>query len=329
MTHLRRVIVLATLLATAGCMELQRALNPQSGGAEEERGYGPVATNEGDDEGIPELPEDLEEVVTESGLRYIDIEEGTGAVPEDGDEIEAHYTGWLEDGTEFDRSLDRDQPVTFVLGAGEVIDGWDEGVAGMREGGRRRLIIPPELAYGEAGRPPSIPPNATLIFDVELIAVHLADGEGDGDDAEGETSDAEQDDGADEEEDEEGIPELPEDLEEVVTESGLRYIDIEEGTGAVPEDGDEIEAHYTGWLEDGTEADSSLDSDQPFVFVLGAGVVIDGWEEGVATMRVGGRRRFIIPPELAYGEAGRPPVIPPNATVIFDIELIAVHSADG
>jgi len=189
MTHLRHVIVLTALLATVGCMELQRALNPQGGGGEEERGYGPVVTDETsdveeddgadeeeDEQGIPELPEGLEEVVTESGLRYIDIEEGTGPVPEDGDEIEAHYTGWLEDGTEFDSSLDRDQPVTFVLGAGAVIDGWQEGFAGMREGGQRRLIIPPELAYGEAGRPPSIPPNATLLFDVELIAVHPADG---------------------------------------------------------------------------------------------------------------------------------------------------------
>ena len=119
----------------------------------------------------PELSDDLEEVTTETGLRYIDIEEGTGTQPEPGDSIEAHYTGWLEDGTKFDSSLDRGDPITFTLEVSSVIQGWHEGLANMREGGRRRLIIPPELGYGESRNGP-IPPNATLIFDVELLAVN-------------------------------------------------------------------------------------------------------------------------------------------------------------
>ena len=121
----------------------------------------------------PELPDDLEEVTTDTGLRYIDVEVGTGAEAESGDALQVHYTGWLEeDGTKFDSSLDRGEPVVFTLDVSSRIQGWHEGFAGMREGSKRRLIIPPELAYGESGFGASIPPNATLIFDVELLAVN-------------------------------------------------------------------------------------------------------------------------------------------------------------
>ena len=112
-----------------------------------------------------------EPTVTASGLQFIDIEVGTGDSPQSGQTVEVHYTGWLADGTKFDSSLDRGQPFSFVLGAGRVIAGWDEGVASMKVGGERRLIIPPELAYGESGYPPVIPANAELTFDVELLAI--------------------------------------------------------------------------------------------------------------------------------------------------------------
>jgi len=109
--------------------------------------------------------------VTASGLQIIDIEVGTGDSPQSGQAVEVHYTGWLADGTKFDSSLDRGQPFSFVLGAGQVIQGWDEGVASMKVGGKRRLIIPPELAYGESGYPPVIPPNTEITFEVELLAI--------------------------------------------------------------------------------------------------------------------------------------------------------------
>lgn len=108
---------------------------------------------------------------SESGLQFVDIEVGTGDPCQPGQTVEVHYTGWLADGTKFDSSLDRGQPFIFVVGGGQVIAGWDEGVAGMKVGGKRRLILPPELAYGEAGRPPVIPPNAQLTFDVELLDI--------------------------------------------------------------------------------------------------------------------------------------------------------------
>jgi FKBP-type peptidyl-prolyl cis-trans isomerase FkpA len=106
---------------------------------------------------------------TPTGLAYEDVETGSGEEATPGKVAVVHYTGWLTDGTKFDSSRDRGEPFSFPLGAGQVIPGWDQGVAGMKVGGRRKLVIPPELGYGETGSPPVIPPSATLVFDVELV----------------------------------------------------------------------------------------------------------------------------------------------------------------
>lgn len=111
------------------------------------------------------------EVVTGSGLKYVDQTVGTGEVAVAGKTTIVHYTGWLENGTKFDSSVDRGQPFSFPLGAGRVIKGWDEGVQGMKVGGKRKLTIPSDLGYGARGAGGVIPPNATLIFDVELVEV--------------------------------------------------------------------------------------------------------------------------------------------------------------
>lgn len=111
-------------------------------------------------------------ITTASGLRYTDLIEGTGASPQTGQRVRVHYTGTLEDGTKFDSSRDRNRPFDFTIGVGQVIRGWDEGVATMKVGGRRQLIIPPDLGYGARGAGGVIPPNATLIFDVELLQVN-------------------------------------------------------------------------------------------------------------------------------------------------------------
>lgn len=113
----------------------------------------------------------MSERLLDSGLKYQDLEPGTGDKAEAGMKVSVHYSGWLENGSKFDSSLDRNEPFSFVLGKGQVIRGWDEGVAGMLVGGKRRLSIPPQLGYGSRGAGGVIPPNATLIFEVELLAV--------------------------------------------------------------------------------------------------------------------------------------------------------------
>jgi peptidylprolyl isomerase len=237
-------------------------------------------------------------VVTDSGLKYYDLEEGEGSPAESGEVVTVHYTGWLEDGAKFDSSIDRGRPLSFSLGAGMIIPGWDEGVTGMKVGGKRQIVIPPELAYGSEGAGGVIPPDTTIILDVEMVDITP------------------------------GSPDAPAEVdpdEYVVTDSGLKYYDLVEGDGAEAEPGQTVLVHYTGWLEDGTKFDSSLDRGQPFTFVLGSGQVIAGWDEGVAGMKVGGRRQLVIPADLGYGAQGSGGTIPPNATLIFDVELTGIE----
>lgn len=242
--------------------------------------------------------ENGESMTTESGLQYVEIEPGTGEQAKAGDLVAVHYVGTLEDGTEFDNSLNRGAPIEFVLGKGMVIQGWDEGIAMMKEGGKATLIIPPELGYGAQGAGGVIPGNATLTFDVELVSVQPGPP---------------------------GAPEAPTAVEEadyIVTDSGLKYYDLKAGSGEPPTPGSSVIVHYTGWLTDGTKFDSSLDRGQPFSFPLGQGRVIAGWDEGVASMTPGTVRQLVIPPELGYGERGAGNVIPPNATLVFEVELL-------
>jgi FKBP-type peptidyl-prolyl cis-trans isomerase len=117
---------------------------------------------------------DEEIIETATGLGYVEIVEGTGPRPKAGDTVNVHYTGWLKSGQKFDSSLDRGQPLSFPIGKGRVIKGWDEGVATMKVGGKRKLVIPAHLGYGDRGAGGIIPPGATLIFEVELLGIDKA-----------------------------------------------------------------------------------------------------------------------------------------------------------
>lgn len=234
-------------------------------------------------------------VTTSAGLQYTETVLGAGPKPNAGDIVLVHYTGSLQDGTVFDSSYNRGEPLRFVLGAGQVIPGWDAGIAMMNEGGQAVLVIPPELAYGETGASGVIPPNATLVFDVELVEVQP------------------------------GAPAAPTAVDEsafTVAANGLKQADLVIGDGPTPMLGQLIVVHYTGWLQDGGKFDSSIDYGEPFTFNLGMGQVIGGWDQGLVGMKVGGKRQLVVPPELAYGETGAGGVIPPNATLIFEVELL-------
>ena len=245
-------------------------------------------------------------VTLASGLQYVEMAKGSGESPRLGNALTAHYTGTLEDGTEFDSSRDGN-PFVFVLGAGEVIKGWDEGFATMRVGGKRKLIIPPDLAYGPQGTPDgTTPPNATIVFEVELLEIQPIG-------------------------------------QEIVTQSGLRYTDLDPGRNerrqaVSPKEGEEVVVHYRGTLPDGASFVDTEAQGGPYTFVLGGGTEIRGFEEGISTMKVGGLRRLIVPPDLAYGDepkeftiGDKPVTIQPNTTLTFLIRLVGIHdpSAQG
>jgi peptidylprolyl isomerase len=306
--YLLFMLIIATLTACSGAPTVEAPASDAAAPTEE---AAPAAVHEAPVEepapaeevaaetetsGEPPL-RDGEVQTTASGLQYIMLEEGDGPSPQPGDLVKVNYVGMLEDGTEFDNSYARGEPIQFPIGQGMVIPGWEEGIALLKVGSKAQLIIPSELAYGEAGAGGVIPPNATLYFDVELVDIP------------------------------DGSPESPIEVAEAdftTTDSGLKYYDIETGNGPMPTEGQAVTAHYTGWLEDGTKFDSSLDRGQPFMFMVGQGMVIPGWDEAVLTMKVGGKRQLVIPAELAYGEAGAGGgVIPPNATLIFELELLS------
>jgi len=239
--------------------------------------------------------------IEKDGVRYYDIKVGEGeelTKPES--IIQINYAGFLVDGKEFASSTQLGQPISVPLNQmGPALSGFPVGVMGMKVGGKRKMVLPPDKAYGEQGQPPQIPANAALIWDIELLAIDPWD----------------------------KLPAvLPGDPvtgEPTKTESGLAYYELKVGEGEQPAGPETtVKVHYTGYTVDGKKFDSSVDRNEPASFALNG--VIPGWTEGVGSMKVGGKRKLVIPYALAYGEGGRGPSIPPKATLIFDVELLEI-----
>lgn len=233
---------------------------------------------------------------TDSGLKYLIKNETSDKKAVAGDFVTVHYLGILPDGTKFDSSYDRKEPIRFELGIGRVIVGWEEGISLLKKGEKALLIIPPDLGYGNRNIG-IIPANSTLIFQVELVDIT-----------------------------DPPTIEAYDITGKVIseTESGLKFILIHKTNGIQAAAGNTVTVHYSGYLEDGSMFDSSLKIDQPFQFLLGAGQVIPGWDEGISLMKKGEKARLIIPSSLAYGDEGIPGIIPEKATLIFDVELLDV-----
>ena len=201
--------------------------------------------------------------------------QGTGDSVVDFDFVSVEYTGKLRDGKVFDSSVGKD-PISFIIGVSQVIPGWDQGILGMKVGGKRTLVIPPSLAYGKTGFPPVIPANSTLTFEVTLKKIERAN------------------------------------IETTAEGSGDK---------AVP--GDTLELNYKGTFPDGKQFDSSLDKGRtPILVQVGRLNMIPGFVQGLLGVKAGEKRKITIPPSMAYGVKGRPPIIPPDSTLVFEIEVL-------
>lgn len=253
------------------------------------------------------------EVVTlESGLQFLDDSLGTGREAKENDLCTIHFAGWIVNDTSklfsdwradqnkmqfsIGDSKLRNQPLKFVIGTNSFIKGSDEGIYGMKIGGKRTIVIPSKLAYGEAGIGP-VPPNTDLKVVVELVDVK-----------------------------DRVVVEMWDVPESLIKEtlSGLKYAIVVEGEGANADSGKVVTVNYSGFLLDGTKFDSSVERDEPFSLILGMKQVIPGWEEGLKFMKKGSKVRLIVPPQLGYGatEVGK---IPANSTLIFDVEMIDIQ----
>jgi peptidylprolyl isomerase len=246
----------------------------------------------------PTIVNSTDLITTDSGLQYYDILLGNGDEAIYRSNVATHYKIWVkgEESDIFIASSYSAESVPFVLGRSDsIFPGWEEGVFGMRKGGKRLLIIPPNLAFGDESNS-GIPANSTLMMEIELVSVDQPD----------------------------TISEVDEDAYTLM-DSGLKYYDLKNGQGEAVASGQSVVVDYTGWLEDGTQFDSSQEYGQSFTFVLGEGQVITGWDQGIVGMQVGGIRQLVIPPELGYGTAGGGNVIPPDATLIFRVELLKIQ----
>jgi len=248
---------------------------------------------------------------SETGLIYEDTRIGLGPKAKKGDQVTVNFSILTLDETEIFSTTQQGDPVFFELGQPFDTQGMDEALLKMREGGKARIIMPSNLAFGDKGRGNIIPPYTSLISDIELVKIQSK--KEFSDDLQGQEVDIIKKYLKDN-----GISASP-------TASGLYYVEREKGTGPAPQTGDKVKVWYTGKLVDGTVFDASENRGQPYEFPLGQGRVIKGWDEGIALMKQGGKATLIIPSKLGYGERGSGQRIPPFSPLVFDVELQEVN----
>ena len=236
------------------------------------------------------------EFETESGLKYTIQKAGQGERAEIGKIVVVNYVGMLTDSSVFDNSYGKGKAFRFELGAGKVIKGWDEGIALLNVGDSATLILPPHLGYGSKENA-RIPANSTLIFNVKLEDVLHPAAEWD-----------------------------PGKADTTQIQDGLSIIWLKKNEdGKKPQRGNSVLVHYSGYFRNGKKFDSSVDKGDPITFPIGQGMVIQGWDLGISQLRKGEKAKLLISPELGYGSRGYYNFIPPNANLIFDVELLEVY----
>jgi len=252
----------------------------------------------------------------ESGLMFVNDTLGTGAVAKRGEFISVNFRAWvIKDSTNLFSDWTKDtsrvksrigdsykfkRPIKYVLGPkGGFVKGSTEGIEGMKEGGTRTIIIPSKLAYGEKGFR-TIPPNSSIKLVVQLLAAH-------------ELTKVE--------------PWKVDSTKYKTTKSGLKYIVVKEGIGAVPDSGDIITLNYSGYFTNGKKFDSSVERGDPISYPFKIQRMIPGWQEATAMMKKGSKYRLLVPPKLAYGKRaiGK---IPANSTLMFDVEMVDIKKPE-
>ena len=261
----------------------------------------------------------------ESGIYFMSEKKGRGKKPEKGEMVSLHMIVGLVNGTQIFSTYDRGEPIEIEYGQKFDTEGLEDGLGLMRKGGKAKLIVPSSMGFGAEQRGQVIPPYSTLLYNVELVNIRskaeyekeqvAARAKRESEDVKRKTEEGDM------------IEAYLKDnnITAFPRESGLIYISKEDGTGTQAEDGKKVSVHYTGKLLDGTVFDSSIDKGEPFVFTLGQGQVIRGWDEGIALMKEGGKATFIIPSDLGYGSRGAGNQIPPFSPLLFEVELIDVE----
>lgn len=241
----------------------------------------------------------------EGGVKMIRRKSGTGRKPQVGEKVIAHYTGTLPNGKKFDSSRDRNEPFSFELVTGSVIQGWHIGFAAMNKGDQALLIIPAESAYGdrefkdETTGEVKIPKNSVLHFDVELLDIQTPN---------------------------DFIPFSEEGKEILTTPGGIRYYFVQKNNGRVPQIGQKVTFHFQARMAHGFMLEDSRSFEKPMGMKLGSGKMIPVFEEVLQLMKVGEKAVFLCPPEKAFGNRQVGPV-PPNSTMVFEMELLDAQDA--